>query len=78
MLHLICPLGAVATTAAMAVAEPVGLTPIFYLWPMLVAAYFLPRREIAANFAFTLLTCGIALSSGSSRGCAPRCSSRSR
>ena len=62
VLHLICPLGAVATTAAMAIAEPVGLTPIFYLWPMLVAAYFLPRREIAANFAFTLFTCGLALS----------------
>jgi diguanylate cyclase (GGDEF)-like protein len=62
LLHLICPLGAVATTAGMAFAEPVGLTPVFYLWPMLIASYFLPQREIAANFAFALVACGVALS----------------
>ena len=61
VLHLICPLGTVATTVAMALAEPVGLTPIFYLLPMLVAGYFLPRGEIAANFAFALVLCGAAL-----------------
>jgi hypothetical protein len=37
LLHLICPLGTIATTVAMALAEPVGLTLIFYLLPMLVA-----------------------------------------
>jgi diguanylate cyclase (GGDEF)-like protein len=61
VLHLICPLGTVATTVAMALAEPVGLTPIFYLLPLLVAGYFLPRGEIAANYAFALAACGIAL-----------------
>jgi len=62
LLHLICPLGAVATTAGVAFAEPVGLTPVFYLWPMLIAGYFLSRREIAANLTFALLACGVALS----------------
>jgi diguanylate cyclase (GGDEF)-like protein len=61
VLHLICPLGTVATAVATGLAEPVGLTPIFFLLPMLVAGYFLPRAEIAANFAFALLCCGVAL-----------------
>ena len=61
LLHAICPLGTVAATAAVALAEPLGLTPIFYLWPMLVAAYFLGRREVAANFAFVAGCCAVAL-----------------
>ena len=61
ILHLICPVGTLATSVAMALAEPVGLTPIFYLLPMLLAGYFLPRGEIGANFAFALLCCGITL-----------------
>ena len=61
VLHLICPLGTVATAVATGLAEPVGLTPIFFLLPMLVAGYFLPRNEIAANYAFALLCCGVAL-----------------
>jgi diguanylate cyclase (GGDEF)-like protein len=61
VLHLVCPLGTVATSVALALAEPVGLTPIFYLLPMLVGSYFLPRGEIAANFLFALLCCGLAL-----------------
>jgi diguanylate cyclase (GGDEF)-like protein len=61
VLHAICPAGTLAATAAMAFAEPIGLTPIFYLWPMLVGAYFLGRREVAANFALVVASCGIAL-----------------
>ena len=61
VLHLICPLGTLGTTVAMALAVPVGLTPIFYLLPLVVGAYFLPRGEIAANYAFALLACGVAL-----------------
>jgi diguanylate cyclase (GGDEF)-like protein len=61
LLHAICPLGTVAATAAVALSEPVGLTPVFYLWPMLIAAYFLGRREVAANFAFMAAACGVAL-----------------
>jgi diguanylate cyclase (GGDEF)-like protein len=44
-----------------ALAAPVGLTPIFYLWPMVIAAYFLSRREVALNFAFALAACALAL-----------------
>jgi diguanylate cyclase (GGDEF)-like protein len=61
LLHAICPLGTVAATAAVALSEPVGLTPVFYLWPMLVAAYFLRRREVLANYTFMALACGAAL-----------------
>jgi diguanylate cyclase (GGDEF)-like protein len=60
-LRALCPLGTVATTVVVALAAPVGLTPIFYLWPMLIAAYFLPRREVAVNFAFALVACALAL-----------------
>jgi hypothetical protein len=61
VLHAICPVGTIAATAAVAFAEPIGLTPIFYLWPMLVAAYFLERREVAANLLFVAASCGLAL-----------------
>jgi diguanylate cyclase (GGDEF)-like protein len=60
VLHLICPLGTVATAIATGIAEPVGLTPIFFLLPMLVGTYFLPRAEVAANYVFALLCCGLA------------------
>ena len=61
VLHAICPLGTVATSVAVALAAPVGLTPIFYMWPMLLAAYFLPRAEVAANLAFALGACALSL-----------------
>ena len=61
VLHAICPAGTVAATAAVALAEPIGLTPCFYLWPMIVAAYFLDRREVAANLAFAFAACAISL-----------------
>jgi diguanylate cyclase (GGDEF)-like protein len=61
VLRAICPLGTVATTVTVALAAPVGLTPIFYLWPMVLAAYFLSRREVAINFAFALAACALAL-----------------
>ena len=61
VLHAICPAGTIAATAAVAFAEPIGLTPIFYLWPMIVAAYFLGRREVAANLVFVAASCGLAL-----------------
>jgi diguanylate cyclase (GGDEF)-like protein len=61
VLHAICPAGTLAATAAVAFAEPIGLTPCFYLWPMLVAAYFLERREVVANLAFAAATCAVSL-----------------
>ncbi len=61
VLHALCPLGTAGATAAVAFSEPVGLTPIFYLWPMLIAAYFLGRREMVANLVFVTASCGVAL-----------------
>ena len=61
VLHAICPAGTIAATAAVAFAEPIGLTPAFYLWPMLVAAYFLGRREVAANLAFAAAASAVSL-----------------
>jgi diguanylate cyclase (GGDEF)-like protein len=61
VLHAICPLGTIGTTAAVAFAEPLGLTPIFYLWPAIVAAYFFGRREVAVNYAFLGAACGLSL-----------------
>ena len=49
VLHAICPAGSLVTTAAVAVAEPVGLTSIYYLLPLTIAAYFLRPREVVAN-----------------------------
>ena len=60
-LRAIPPLGIAAVTAATAVAEPIGLTPVFLLWPMLVAAYFLPARTVAANFTLGLGALAVAL-----------------
>jgi diguanylate cyclase (GGDEF)-like protein len=60
-LRAICPLGSAAVTAAVALAEPVALTPVFYLWPMLVAAYFLPPRSVLANFLMALGSLAVAL-----------------
>ena len=61
VLRAIPPLGIAGVTAATAVAEPIGLTPVFLLWPMLVAAYFLPARTVLAHFALGLVALGAAL-----------------
>ncbi len=60
-LRAICPLGTAAVTAAVALAEPIALVPVFYLWPMLVAAYFLPVRAVAANLVLALASLAVAL-----------------
>ena len=61
VLHLICPLGTLVTTAAVAVAEPVALTAMFYLLPLTLAAYFLDRRAVAANLVLVAAAYGLAL-----------------
>jgi diguanylate cyclase (GGDEF)-like protein len=62
LLHLICPLGTIITSAAVAVAEPVALTSMFYLLPLTLAAYFLDRRAVIANLALAAAAYGLALS----------------
>ena len=61
VLHAVCPIGTVCASAGLAVAEPIGLIPVYYLWPLLVAAYFLDRREVVANLVFALVACGVTL-----------------
>lgn len=34
-------------TVIVAISRPIGATPAFYLWPVLTAAYFLRRRDLA-------------------------------
>jgi diguanylate cyclase (GGDEF)-like protein len=54
--------GSVAITGLVAVARPIALIPMFYIWPQTVSAYFLQRREVvgmllltAAGFAAALV-----------------------
>ena len=61
VLHAICPAGSLVTTAAVAVAEPVGLTSIYYLLPLTIAAYFLRPREVAANLVLIAGAYGLTL-----------------
>jgi diguanylate cyclase (GGDEF)-like protein len=49
------PLGTLLVTAIMSIEGTTSGTPFFYLWPMLVAAYFFQRRDVVLNF---LLVCG--------------------
>jgi diguanylate cyclase (GGDEF)-like protein len=60
-LHAICPLGIAITTAAVAVAKPVALTSMFYLLPLTLAAYFLHRRAMLANFVLAAVGYALAL-----------------
>jgi diguanylate cyclase (GGDEF)-like protein len=49
------PLGTLVVTAIMSIEGTTSGTPFFYLWPMLVAAYFFNERDVLLNF---LLVCG--------------------
>jgi diguanylate cyclase (GGDEF)-like protein len=55
------PLGTLEVTALVAVAKPVALIPMFYIWPLVLAAYFLQRREIIAMFVLTAVSFAVAL-----------------
>ena len=56
------PLYGITIISAMtAVARPMGTLPFFYLWPVVIAAYFLPRREVVIAVAWMTVTYGIAL-----------------
>ncbi|MCW3001545.1 MAG: uncharacterized protein JWQ20_843 [Conexibacter sp.] len=55
------PLGTVAVTVLVAVAKPIALIPMFYIWPVVVAAYFLHRREILAIILLTAVGFAVAL-----------------
>ncbi len=44
-----------------ATAQPVGLGPMFYLWPLAYAAYFFTPRALILNFVLMVSTLAIAL-----------------
>ncbi len=53
--------GIVCVTAASCVVETTRPTPLYYLWPLLAAAFFLRGRAVAAAFGFFLVTYTVAL-----------------
>jgi diguanylate cyclase (GGDEF)-like protein len=55
------PLGTLVVTAIMSIEGTTSGTPFFYLWPMLVAAYFFQLREVVANFLLVCAAFGVAL-----------------
>jgi diguanylate cyclase (GGDEF)-like protein len=55
------PLGTLLITAIMSIEGTTSGTPFFYLWPMLLAAYFLQRRDVLLNFALVCASFAVAL-----------------
>lgn len=53
--------GILCVTAASCVVETTRPTPLYYLWALLAAAFFLRGRAVAAAFAFFLVTYTVAL-----------------
>jgi diguanylate cyclase (GGDEF)-like protein len=45
----------------MALSDPIGMGPLFYLWPVVFAAYFCSRRILIASFAWMTLTLAVGL-----------------
>jgi diguanylate cyclase (GGDEF)-like protein len=61
MVSLYVIYGILLVSALMAVTRPIEATPFFYLWPMLFAAYFFSRREVAVDLLIMWVTLGLAL-----------------
>jgi diguanylate cyclase (GGDEF)-like protein len=55
------PIGTLLVTAIMSIEGTTSGTPFFYLWPMLVAAYFFQRRDVALNFLLVCVAFAVAL-----------------
>ena len=55
------PLGTLLITAIMSVEGTTSGTPFFYLWPVLVAAYFFQRRDVILNFGVVCASFAVAL-----------------
>ena len=53
--------GVLCVSALVAVTSPLGAMPLFYLWPVLQAAYFLDRRRLIAVEVAMLVTYAVAL-----------------
>ena len=57
-----CLMGLLAISALVGITRPMLLTPIFYIWPMMLAAHYFPRRQVwiaslvmASSFGAALL-----------------------
>jgi diguanylate cyclase (GGDEF)-like protein len=61
LLLALFPGGIVLVSALVAVARPIALIPIFYIWPLALSAYFLQRREVVLNYLLVALGFGVAL-----------------
>jgi len=57
----LAPAGTVAVSVLVAVAKPIALIPLFYIWPIVISAYHLQRREVILNYLFVLVGFGVAL-----------------
>jgi diguanylate cyclase (GGDEF)-like protein len=55
------PVGPIIVSVLVAVAKPIALIPMFYVWPVVLSAYFLQRRQAAAMFALIAIGFGVAL-----------------
>jgi diguanylate cyclase (GGDEF)-like protein len=55
------PIGSTIVTALVAVAKPIALIPLFYIWPLITSAYFLQRREVVLNYLVVIVGFGVAL-----------------
>jgi diguanylate cyclase len=53
--------GILLVSALMAITRPIEATPFFYLWPMVLAAYFCSRREVIFDLALMWVTLALAL-----------------
>jgi diguanylate cyclase (GGDEF)-like protein len=55
------PLGTLLITSIMSIEGTTSGTPFFYLWPMLLAAYFFQRRDVILNFVLVCASFAVAL-----------------
>ncbi len=54
-------IGIVSVSLCVGLFRPMVLTPVFYIWSLLLAANHLSRRQIAFQYALTVVTYGAAL-----------------
>jgi diguanylate cyclase (GGDEF)-like protein len=54
------PLAALTVTAIAALDPPLALTPMYYVWPLMTAAYFLRRRELLVTYLVVCASFGAA------------------
>ena len=55
------PFAALVVTAIAVLDPPLALTPMFYVWPLMSAAYFLRRPALLATYAVVVITFAAAI-----------------